>query len=116
MSSLSSDVFDIESRTNGGDAMPARLYIGMALAGAVAGHTYRMHPNGWWILGYFAVTLPGIMLSARSDNWLVSLLGYFMVVVPTGAIVGPYAAQYQLASVAQALVLTIGVTVSIGAA
>lgn len=89
---------------------------GLGAATYLATLTYGMQPNWTWIIAYFLVSIPGIILSAKSDNWMVSLLGYAMVITPTGLLIGPYVSLYTVESVFQVLLLTIGVTVAIGAA
>lgn len=115
----------MEDRSTGDHTMSARAFIamlailigsGFAIAAYCASFTYHMQPNGWWILGYFALSIPGIYISAKSDNWAVSYVGYLMVIVSTGAFIGPYVALYKLDSVLQVLMLTVGVTVAVGTA
>lgn len=119
----SDEVFNFADRNYQNHTMPLRLYVlaiavlvagGLGLAGYFASLTYEMKPDGWWLIGYLAISLPGIYLSAKSDNWLVSLLGYLMVIFATGALCGPYVALYKLDSVVQILMITIGVTVVLG--
>lgn len=119
----SSDAFGFDARDTGLDTMSARAYIGiiaffiaagLGVAAWLASLTYHMQPTWLWIVGYFVVAIPGIIISARSNNWVMSLLGYGMVVCATGSIIGPYVALYALPSVFQILLLTIGVTATIG--
>lgn len=121
----SSEAFGFDRRTRGLSDMSARAFIGvlsalvaggLALAAFIASLTYGLHPNKWWIVGYFALAFPGIFISKNSNNWLASLGGYLLVIIPTGAIIGPYIALYHLASVLQVLMLTVGVTVALGIA
>ena len=118
--SLKADVFEFQNR--GEHTLSQRAYLGLlsalvagglVLAAYVASLTYTMVPNGWWIVGYFAVTLPGIYLSAQ-HGWFLSLIGYVMVIVPTGAITGPYAHLYQLDSVVNVALITVILTILIG--
>ncbi|MHB0978066.1 MAG: Bax inhibitor-1/YccA family protein [Minisyncoccota bacterium] len=87
---------------------------GLMLAILVASVTYVMQPNGWWFIGYFVVALPGVWLSAKSGDWLVSLVGYLMVIGATGAIVGPYTHLYAPALVLQVALITLCVSLGIG--
>jgi FtsH-binding integral membrane protein len=121
----SSEVFDFADRRFGLDTMPLRAYIialslliagGLGGAAYIASITYAMTPNWLWIVGYFALAIPGIIVSAKSDNWLVSLFGYAFVVIPTGAITGPYVYLYEMESVIRVLLTTIGVTLAVGLA
>ena len=122
----SSELLKNRTRSFGrADELPARAYIlaltlfitgGLLAATYIASLTYTMKTNGWWILGYFALAIPGIIISTKSDNWIISLLGYAMVVVPTGAILGPYVHLFTIASVLNIALVTIGVSAAIGLA
>lgn len=105
------------------DTMPARAYIltlslfiagGLALAAFMASLTYNMQSTLWWLLPYFGLSIPGIILSMKSDHWPLSTLGYVMVIVPTGAIIGPYVHLYKMESVLEVAVVTMGVSLTIG--
>lgn len=89
---------------------------GLGAATYLASLTYGMEPNLWWIIAYFVIAIPGIYISAMSDNWVVSLFGYSLVIAPTGLLIGPYVALYTVESVFQVLLLTIGVTIGLGLA
>ena len=79
--------------------------VGTAIVSAI---TYNMQLNLWVAL-LFGLGLPflGIYISASSDQWPVSLFGFGLVFLPFGALIGPFAAQYQLDSVVQVLVITL---------
>lgn len=95
-------------------ALASFIAFGIALAAFTASHTYNMKPNGWWIVAYFAITIPGVIISGMSRNWIVSLIGYVMIIIPTGAIVGPYVKLFEISSVLNVLMLTIAATIVIG--
>ena len=56
----------------------------------------------------------GVFVSAKSDNPVFSLLGYFLICAPFGALVGPVVAQYTDASVYKVLLITGGMTGALG--
>lgn len=56
----------------------------------------------------------GMFVSAKSDNPVFSLLGYFLICAPFGALVGPVVAQYTTASVFKVLLITGGMTGALG--
>lgn len=124
MSEFSPDsIFEFDKR-RGQNEMSLRAYLsvlvayivgGLILASIIAMQTYSLEFELWWLLPYFALSIPGIILSAKSDNWLVSSMGYLMVILPTGFIVGPAVAEYQVASVGQVALITAGVSIAIGA-
>jgi FtsH-binding integral membrane protein len=65
---------------------------------------------GWPImLGYIAAVFAGSMV-ARSENPVVSLIGYHLVVVPTGVFLGPFVNRLSPQVLQSALMLTGGVT------
>lgn len=85
------------------------LYVvgGLFASSLVAATTYNWHPNFivLLIIG-LGVPIVGIVVSFKSDNWLVSTLGYALVFIPFGALLGPTVALYQLDSVLQVVVAT----------
>lgn len=116
------EVFTFSERY-GRDTLSLRTYIGvltlyvcggLILAALIASRTYSLHPNWIWIVAYFVVAIPGIIISSKSSNWLISTLGYLMVIIPTGALIGPYVALYTLDSVLQCLLITLGATFLLG--
>jgi hypothetical protein len=61
-----------------------------------------------------AVPIVGIIIAMKSDNPLLSLLGYAMVTIPFGMISGPMIALYTAASVAKVFMITTGIVVTLG--
>lgn len=86
---------------------------GIAFAALVASQTMHLTPQAWWLLPYFGCAFLGIIMGV-SQNAVVALIGYVLVILPTGWIVGPYVGQYQLQSVITALWVTVAVTVALG--
>lgn len=71
-----------------------------------------------WQMSLVSVLLLGLglpimgILIAQSDNWLVSFIGYTMVVLGLGAITGPTVAHYKIQVVMTALFATGGVSLA----
>ncbi len=115
---MKSDVYD----RSGADEMSRNafyLVMGLILTwgfGAtyfVSEMTVNWKPGLWeHLLVGFGLPLLGILLST-SDSAFVSFLGYNLVVIPFGAILGPVLGHYELAKpglVSEAAMLTGGVT------
>ncbi|MCE9611373.1 MAG: Bax inhibitor-1 family protein [Chthoniobacter sp.] len=111
-----SDVFDREN--SAADEISASLYNfiigavllwGFFLTGVVQHQFAHVH-FGWpLMIGYFVSSFVGIMLS-RSQNALISLLGYHFIVVPTGILLGPFVNALSPQVLQNTLFLTGGVT------
>lgn len=68
--------------------------------------------NFWvFLIGYFASCLLGIYLFNKSDEPLISFIGYNFVVVPFGLIVNLVVSRYQPDLVVQAIQITAFVTI-----
>ncbi len=111
-----SDVFDRENTDS--DEISPSLYnfiIGAVLlwgffVTAVVQHQFAHVRFGWpMMIGYFVSSLIGIGL-ARSQNALISLLGYHFIVVPTGVMLGPFVNALSPQVLQHTLFLTGGVT------
>ncbi len=67
-----------------------------------------------FIIGYFACAITGIVMSAKSTNPLISFIGYNLVVLPVGLVVGIVVKSYVKGGdadiVLQAIVLTCVIT------
>jgi FtsH-binding integral membrane protein len=83
--------------------------IGLAASAYTAAFTYTWQPQNAWIYMFIGLLIPlgGIYISFKSPNWLISTIGYAMVFIPMGAILGPFVALYQMSSVIQAVVITL---------
>ncbi|MFZ3032322.1 MAG: Bax inhibitor-1 family protein [Candidatus Moraniibacteriota bacterium] len=80
--------------------------------------TATWHPSFWMFL-FVGLVLPivGILLSGFSSNAIISFIGFNLVVIPFGAILGPVLAQYELTqpgAVTRAALLTATVTALMG--
>ena len=111
-----SDVFDRENHAD--NEISASLYnfiIGAVLlwgfiVTGVVQHQFAQVSFGWPLLiGYFVSSFIGLALS-RSQNPLLSLLGYHFVVVPTGVMLGPLVNSLSPQVLQNTLFLTGGVT------
>ena len=111
-----SDVFD--RANSAADEISPSLYnfiIGTVLLWgffitAVVQHQFAQVQFGWPLLiGYFVSSFLGLML-ARSQNALLSLLGYHFIVVPTGVLLGPLVNALSPQVLQNTLFLTGGVT------
>ena len=111
-----SDVFDREKSAT--DEISPALYNfiigavliwGFFLTGVVQ-HQFADVHFGWpLVIGYFVSSFLGLMLS-RSQNALISLLGYHFIVVPTGILLGPFVNALSPRVLQNTLFLTGGVT------
>jgi FtsH-binding integral membrane protein len=122
MSAFTTDVFE----RSGSDEMSRRAFYmvhgaltawGLLLAGIVSQMTTDWKPG---IVMYFVVGLgiPLLGIFMTAGGAVLSFIGYHLVVVPFGAILGPMLVQVELAhpgAVHQAFFLTAGVTVAMGA-
>ena len=73
----------------------------------------RIHPIGF-LVGYIALCIAGTLISARSDNPVISFLGYNLIVLPVGLVVSISVYYYGGLSspvVYQAFILTACITV-----
>jgi len=122
LSLSSTKVFKKEK--TGNDTMSARAFVvtitvfiaaGFLISAYAASLTFDMN-LGWWQLLAFVVSVAGVIISAKSNNWLISLGGYFMVVVPMGMVAGPLVHLYTPASVVKVLGITVCVTLGTGIA
>ncbi|HAQ58411.1 MAG TPA: hypothetical protein DCR32_05255 [Opitutae bacterium] len=64
-----------------------------------------IHPIAF-LIGYFASCFFGIMLYTKSDNPLISFIGYNFVVVPFGLIINLVVGRYDTALVYEAMSIT----------
>jgi len=69
-----------------------------------------------WVLGIGSLifAIIGTIMAVRSQNPVISFVGYMLVAVPLGLILGPVVALYTEASVARIFVLTTSVVVVLG--
>ena len=84
-------------------------------ASAVAASTSLTWKLGWgaFIL-ILIVSVLGTIIAMASDNPIVSLLGYAMVSIPFGLMLGPVIALYTAASVVKIFAITVGMVAGLG--
>lgn len=106
---------------SGPDELSKRLYIavvtlatvyGLILSSVIAYFTLDWKPS-FWILVFVGLVIPiiGILISAYSNNWLISLFGYTMLIFGIGAISGPAVSILETGVLMLALMSTAGVTI-----
>lgn len=76
--------------------------------------TTHLHLNWMHFIGILVVSMLGVFISVKSDNPVVSLLGYAMITIPFGLMMGPLVAMYTKASVVNVLFVTTGIVVVLG--
>ena len=120
MSAFSSPVW---KRANGRTlhhAMSERSFIaavtgftgfGLIVSAITAYFTLGWQPSLMMVLLVgLVIPIGGIFLALMSDDWIVSLIGYMLVVTGLGAIIGPTVNMYETGVVMNALIATAGVT------
>ena len=60
-----------------------------------------------FLVGYLVLTIVGNIISAKSNNPIVSFIGYNLVVIPTGIILSVIVSTYTSASIILALMITL---------
>lgn len=117
--SMSSSVWDRSGYGTMSKNLFALSVSGFTAAGIAASAVAAYYTQKWelglvFILGVLAVTIAGVVIALKSDNPVISLLGYAMVAIPFGAMLGPVVATYTTASVVRVLFVTTGMTVVLG--
>ena len=67
-------------------------------------------PQWGLLIGYFVSCFIGIMVYTKSDNPLVSFLGYNFVVLPMGVVITPFVLSFDADIISQALIMTTAFT------
>lgn len=116
---LGNSVWDREDSPNRGNlsqatyatAVSVFTTVGIITAAAIGYCTMNMIVNPIFLISAGLVApIVGIIIALNSKNWLISFIGYLMVCVGLGAIVGPTVAIVESAVVVKALLATAGVT------
>jgi len=95
-------------------AVSAWTFAGI-LATMVASNVSQSWELNWPIfIALFVVTFLGVAISVMSDNPLVSFIGYAMLSVAFGLMLGPIIATYTTASVVKVFLVTSGVVAGLG--
>jgi FtsH-binding integral membrane protein len=121
-STVSTGVFD----RNGSDKISAQTFYGaltlsllwgLVLTSVVAFKAIQMGYQPTWagvlVLG-LAVPIIGIVISVKSDNAFVSFIGYNMIVIPFGIIIGPAVNHYSPDVIRNAFAITAAITFFMG--
>jgi FtsH-binding integral membrane protein len=93
------------------------LGIGASLAASVVSHDWNVDSTAsllWLIIPTFLVALAGVFIATGSDNPAISMLGYAMVAIPFGLMLGPVLAEYTTASIVKVLVITTAIVAIFG--
>lgn len=88
--------------------------LGILVTGIAAYLTQNMKLAWYMYLILVAVTFGGTFLTIKSDNPMLSFLGYMLVTIPFGLIMGPLVAQYTSASLMSVLFITAVVVAVLG--
>lgn len=119
---LGNVVWKREDESAGPDVMSRRAYIsavtgftvyGVVLASIIAYLCMSWRPTSIIPVLVIGLVIPiiGVVIAVKSEQWLVSLFGYTLVVVGLGVLLGPTVAMYKFAVVMTAFAATAGVTV-----
>lgn len=110
-----------ERRDRGNDTLSKRMYVaavsgftvyGLIITSIIAFFTLAWQPSIWAILGVgLVIPIIGIYIAIKSNEWLISLIGYTLLVLGLGAITGPSVAFYETGVVVTAVMATAGVTI-----
>lgn len=91
-------------------------FVGTAIAAYITTQN-NYQPDLWGIIG-FGLILPliGIIMTVSSKNPAISFIGYNLIVVPFGFVLGPVLSQYSANVIRNAFALTAGITLVMGLA
>lgn len=89
------------------------LIWGLIATAAIAHKMAEIHyvPGGWEILIIgFIIPIAGIYVAVSNDNPIISFIGYNMIVIPFGIILGPVVNRYSPNIIRNAFAVTAGIT------
>jgi FtsH-binding integral membrane protein len=98
-------------------ALTLSLFWGLMGTAVTAYMTVKVgYTPSWWQLLLFGLAIPigGIVIALTSENPLFSFLGYNMVLIPFGVILGPTLNQYSPDVIRNAFGLTAAITIFMG--
>lgn len=87
---------------------------GIAVSAVCAFFSLSWELNVWTLLGVLVAGIVGVVISVKSDIPVVSLLGYALVAVPFGLMLGPVVNLYTDASVVRVFFVTTSVVTVLG--
>ncbi len=119
---ISTGVFDREGNdtisANGFYAIIAIVLAwGLGLTAYLANYAIEIGfmPSGWLVLVIgLAIPIAGIFVAIKSDNPIISFIGYNMIVVPFGFLLGPVVNHYSPDVVRNAMGMTAGIAILMG--
>lgn len=88
--------------------------FGIAASAVGSYVSYGWQPSWLLIIGTLVASIAGILIALRSDNPVFSFLGYMLITIPFGLMLGPVVAMYTTASVFKILLVTTGMVVGLG--
>ena len=90
------------------------IAVGIA-ASAIASNFTQSWQLSWPLLiGVLIAGILGVVIALSSGNPVISLLGYMLVAIPFGMMLGPVVATYVAASVVRVFFVTTGIVVVLG--
>ena len=91
-------------------------WTGAGIASSAIAANVSLHwPMKWQLLlGTFLIALIGVFTAMFSKNPVISLLGYAMVTIPFGLMLGPVVALYTAASVVKVFAITVAMVAVLG--
>jgi FtsH-binding integral membrane protein len=92
-------------------AVSGLTFLGIVASFGAAQITHNItFQSGWdlavFLIPIFLVAIGGVVIAVKSNDPAVSLLGYAMVAIPFGLMLGPVVAQYTTASVVKVFFIT----------
>ena len=88
--------------------------FGIAASAAASYISYEWQPGWLLVIGALVASIAGIVIALKSDNPVFSFLGYMLLAIPYGLLLGPVVAMYTTASVFKILLVTTGMVVGLG--
>lgn len=88
--------------------------LGIGITAFCSSLTLTAEINWVAIVVAVVIALIGTVVSVRSNNPVLSLVGYGLIAIPLGLITGPVVAQYTEASIVRVLFVTAGLVLGLG--
>jgi len=97
-------------------AMLLTFWTAFGIAASAVGTyvSYGWQPSWLLLIGTLVASIAGVIIALKSDNPVFSFLGYMMITIPFGLMMGPVVALYTTASVFKILLVTTGMVVGLG--
>jgi FtsH-binding integral membrane protein len=106
------DTEDVLSESSFKVQLSLWIIAGLGISSFCAYFMQSWAPNIWMYLlvGLF-IPIIGIIIATTSDDWRISALGYYFVVVGFGLLLGPTIGYFETTVVVNALIATFGITI-----